>query len=88
MGVVKEVNAREFGRTVGLKNVESNWKRELSQLLFGDSEDKLQRFMDASSMVCKSMELRVNIEKSKAMRLKRSQSNNRLTLKLEGTCSM
>ena len=89
-GVVREVNARVFGR--GLKlidNDKNEW--ELNQLLFADdtvvvadSEEKLCQLVSEFGRVCKRRKLRVNVGKSKVMRCTRSEDSPRLNVLLDG----
>ena len=73
-GVVREVNARVLGR--GLKLVDGNYNEwELNQLfaddtlVVADSERKLCQLVTEFGRVCERRKLRVNVGKSKVMRL-------------------
>ena len=88
--VVREVNARAFGR--GLQLVDGNdseW--ELNQLLFADdtvvvadSERKLCQLVTEFGRVCERRKLRVNVGKSKVMRCTRNEDGARLNVMLNG----
>ena len=89
-GVVREVEARVFGR--GVELVEEDGQRwELGQLLFADdtalladSEEKLCRLVDEFGRVCDRRKLRVNVGKSKVMRCTRSEDGVRMNVRLNG----
>ena len=89
-GVVREVNARVFGKGVRLTDTNGNdW--EMNQLLFADdtvvmadSEEKLCQLVSEFGRVCKRRKLRVNVGKSKVMRCSRYGSDARLNVMLDG----
>ena len=89
-GVVREVNARVFGRGLKLVDAEDRvW--ELSQLLFADdtvlvvdSEEKLQRLVAEFGRVCERRKLRVNVTKSKVMKCTRNEGGARMNVILNG----
>ncbi|WP_435316529.1 reverse transcriptase domain-containing protein, partial [Klebsiella pneumoniae] len=89
-GVVREVNARVFGRGLKLVDAEDRvW--ELSQLLFADdtvlvadSEEKLQRLVAEFGRVCERRKLRVNVAKSKVMKCTRNEGGARMNVILNG----
>ena len=89
-GLVREVNARVFGK--GLKLLDGNENEwEMNQLLFADdtvvvadSEEKLRRLVLEFGRVCKRRKLRVNVGKSKVMRCTRSEGGANLNVLLDG----
>ena len=74
-GVVREVNVRVLGKGLELLSAKGG-RFEINQLLFADdtalvddSEDKLCRLVSEFGRECERRKLRVNVGKSKVMRL-------------------
>ena len=77
-GVVREVNARVLERGASMQSVGDERAWEVSQLLFADdtalvadSSEKLQKLVTEFGKVCERRKLRVNVNKSKAIRFSR-----------------
>ena len=89
-GVVREVNVRVLGKTLGLLSANGG-RFEINQLLFtadtalvADSEEKLCRLLSEFGRVCGRRKLRVNVVKSKLMRCSRYSNGDRMHVILNG----
>ena len=91
--VVKEVkvNTQEKGLALWDIGTKCKWEKEVSMLLFADdtvlvsdSRDKLQCLVEKFSRACTSRGLGVNVDKSKVMKVSRSENGQKLNIKMNG----
>ena len=90
-GVMREV--RESGMDVGVKlwdrRLGCEWRVEWlmfadDTVLVGDSEEKLQRLVKEFESVCKKRKLKVNVSKSKVMKVNGKQGDREMNVSMEG----